>query len=316
MVHHRSLWSAATMYSDKRRRKLYIQVQSKRVLTALSYILAILVGFLLHVQISVHQCSDRFANSFSAIPTGSAKVDAVSLSREYGDGWNSIEVFYGKTKYFEEKNQPHLGTAQAKQDVIVSLLFGEKTNGYFLDLAANDAVWISNTYFLEKKFNWTGLCLEPNPAYWFDLAHRKCQVVAAVVGGIRNDAVIFQKTSDGALGGIVGDGFDNHDETGGEVRYTVPLYEVLNRFQAPKVIDYLSLDVEGAETLIMKDFPFHEYSFNVMTVERPKDDLKALFEKFDYELVARIGLHGETLWVRKAYRDSLNIASVEEFFIR
>jgi Methyltransferase FkbM domain len=293
---------------DTRSHTIDVQVNRKTILNALSYVLVFLVGFLANMQTVVKKDVDDLADS---AVVANARV---SSSREYGDGWHSIEVFYGKTEYFEEKHPKKVWYAQVKQDIIVSRLFNGKTNGYFLDLAANDAVTISNTYSLEKKLNWTGLCMEPNPAYWYDLAHRDCQVVGAVVGEIRNDAVVFQKRANGAFGGIVGDGFDNHDGKGGEVRYTVSLYEILSRFQAPKVIDYLSLDVEGAETLIMQDFPFHEYSFNVMTVERPKADLKALFEENGYEYVAKISAFGETLWVRSAYRDSLNIASVKEFF--
>jgi hypothetical protein len=81
---------------------------------------------------------------------------------------------------------------------------------------------------------------------------RRCQVVGAIVGEVRNDTIVFSKN--GALGGIVGDACDNHDAKGGEVRF----------------IDYLSLDVEGAESLIMKHFPFDEYSFNIRTVDGGK----------------------------------------------
>ena len=38
---------------------------------------------------------------------------------------------------------------------------------------------------------------------------------------------------------------------------TQPLYEAcVRRFRAPRVIDYLSLDVEGAEEMVMRKFPF------------------------------------------------------------
>lgn len=292
---------------DKLRRNYAaaIQVKPRYILLLLSHVIVFTLGYIGQF----HATTKREL----AVPVLVEKCEPVPT---YGDGWHSVEVFYGKTDHFEQKHPQQEWYSQVKQDIIVSRLFGEKTNGYFIDLAANDAVDISNTYSLEKKFNWTGLCMEPNPAYWYDLAHRDCQVVAAVVGETRNDAVVFQKSWHGALGGIVGDEFDNHDENGGEVRYTVPLYEILTRFRAPKIIDYLSLDVEGAESLIMKHFPFHVYSFNVMTVERPKDDLRALFEEYGYEYVATISSFGETLWVRKAYKDSLNIASVEEFFIQ
>jgi Methyltransferase FkbM domain len=302
------------MRDDMRNQILDIPVNRKVIFNALSYLMVFLIGFLAQMQTVVHPTNDV---SVTSTQVDAAHVaDSASSPREYGNGWHSIEVFYGKTEALEEKYPQKEWYSQVKQDLIVSRLFRSKTNGYFLDLAANDAIKISNTYALEKKFNWTGLCMEPNPSYWFNLAHRDCQVVGAVVGELRNDAVVFQTTSNGAFGGIVGAEFDrNRPNQGGEVRYTVPLSEILQRFQAPPVMDYLSLDVEGAETLIMRHFPFHEYSFNVMTVERPKDDLKALFEENGYEYVGTISKFGETLWVRKAYRDSLNIASVEEFFI-
>jgi hypothetical protein len=40
--------------------------------------------------------------------------------------------------------------------VIVSTLYRNKTKGYFVDLASNDAVSLSNTLGLEKHLNWTG----------------------------------------------------------------------------------------------------------------------------------------------------------------
>lgn len=300
------------MYDGKKRSDTSnIPVKRRLILSALSYVFVFIVGSLtnVHTLVKVTDLSStKVEKSTSSSPLSSTS------SREYGNGWQAVEVFYGKTDAFERKYPQATWRAQVNQDLIVSRLFREKRNGYFLDLAANDPVHISNTYALEQNLDWSGICMEPNPDYWFPLAHRRCHVVGAVVGELRNDPVVFQKTGDGTRGGIVGAEFDNQVNLGGETRYTVPLHEILDRFQAPKVIDYLSLDVEGAETLIMKHFPFDRYSFNVLTVERPKDDLKELLEKKGYELLATICHFGETLWVRKAFKESLDIASVEEFF--
>jgi hypothetical protein len=38
-------------------------------------------------------------------------------------------------------------------------------------------------------------------------------------------------------------------------------------YDAPKIIDYLSLDVEGHEFEILKNFPFEEYKIRCITVE-------------------------------------------------
>jgi hypothetical protein len=47
----------------------------------------------------------------------------------------------------------------------------------------------------------------------------------------------------------------------------VVLSDVLDKYGAPSIIDYLSLDTEGSEFRILKAFPFDRYAFRVMTVE-------------------------------------------------
>lgn len=76
--------------------------------------------------------------------------------------------------------------SQARQDELVIALLRNKTDGYFVDLAANDAIQLSNTYALERYYHWRGVCIEPNPVYWHNLTtFRTCTTVAAVVGAER-----------------------------------------------------------------------------------------------------------------------------------
>ena len=86
------------------------------------------------------------------------------------DGWHTIDVFYGKTTRTEndlfitqsrneETRHPIFDYAQARQDEVVLSLLRNQTNGYFVDLAANDAISLSNTYSLETYYGWKGLCV-------------------------------------------------------------------------------------------------------------------------------------------------------------
>jgi hypothetical protein len=202
-------------------------------------------------------------------------------------------------------------------------LLRKKTGGYFVDLAANDATFFSNSYTLETRYQWNGLCIEANPKYWHGLASRpRCQVVGAVVGHTTMKQVDFTykpsgdafSLRDGGLyGGIVDPDFDNKqtDKEGyvTESRYTVTLVDLFERFNVPHVIDYLSLDVEGAESYIMKDFPFDDYVIKIMTIERPKDDLKELLDKYGYLFLQKISKWGETIYCHKSFLSSLDFAS-------
>lgn len=196
--------------------------------------------------------------------------------------------------------------AQHGQDVAVAKFHNFKQNGFFVDLAANDAVWASNTFSLEQNFGWKGICIEANNYYWFRLGFRKCHTVGAIVGGTDGDSVevsLGQGKAHGPYGGIVGDDFDNKKkkktQEEPEKRYTLSLATILKTFDAPSVIDYLSLDVEGAESFILKEFPFDKYTFKTMTIERPKDDLRKLFEKHGYKHVLDFR-RGDTLWAHKS----------------
>jgi hypothetical protein len=210
--------------------------------------------------------------------------------------WHPIHVFFGDRRDFPGTEQEWF--SQVGQDQIIVNLLGD--NGYFIDLAANHASELSNSLALERH-GWNGICIEPNPVYWYGLSHRKCTVVGALVG--RSVEKVKAKFR-GVLGGIVG--FDNPESRPGEVdpteewRYTAPLIEVLSRFHVPTTIDYLSLDVEGAEMLIMKDFPFDQYTMKVMTIERPGEDLRELLRSKEYVFLKEISRFGETLWAHKS----------------
>ena len=236
------------------------------------------------------------------------------------DGWKTIHVFRGKRKELQELRRQERGklpqdesqwVGQVEQDRIISSLYhGKKTNGFFLDLAANAAVYLSNTYALERKLNWTGVCVEANPEYWENLARmRSCHVVAAVAGSRRMDPVQFELKSE--LGGIVG--YDNQDKTRNdtkEVYYTVPLVEILDKFHAPNRIDYFSLDVEGAELFIMKEFPFDRYLFQVLTVERPNPELVRILRSKGYRFLKRLSGFGELLFAHESVLPELDVKSI------
>ena len=231
-------------------------------------------------------------------------------------GWNSIHVYYGSDNL---RGNPK---SQCGQDKIVSRLLKGQRNGYFLDLAANDATYLSNTYLLEKDLGWRGLCVEPNPTYWPRLAQRKgCTVVAAVVGDAIGEEVQFvmHENARAASGGIVdGDRFDNKQErpkTSAKPMklFTTTLADILARFDVPTTIDYFSLDVEGAEYFIMKNFPFDRYTVKLFTIERPKQELIDLLYNHGYEYLAANNEYGmETLWAHESIMTKMNITVIEE----
>ena len=283
------------------------------------------IAVAMNIACNLHYMMDARASSPKFLAP-SSEEKASELNK---DGWRSIHVFYGDSEHDAAESTLAVPSyAQHQQDDLVHGLLNGKTSGYFIDLAANDATWISNTYKLERAWGWKGLCIEPNPIFWKNLsALRTCTVVAAVVGAARNQQhaeynsskVQFHmrdESNQPGLGGIVGDDFDNkqvnQSKSAVETVYTVPLENVLQRFHAPQVVDYFSLDIEGAEYYVMKEFPFDVFRFRIMTVERPTQELVDLFYNHSYQYIgARAG--DETVWVHELYLDSINRTALEQF---
>jgi hypothetical protein len=161
----------------------------------------------------------------------------------------------------------------------------------------------------------TGLCIEPNPTYWLDLSARRCNLVGAVVGQKRMEKVSFALAKR-EFGGIIGTKFDHTSlRKGMRPRdfHTVPLLEIFERNNVPRYIDYLSLDIEGAELYVMEAFPFDRYTVRIITIERPKRALREMLEKNGYKLLRILSDFGETLWSHESATGELDVRSLDSF---
>lgn len=183
--------------------------------------------------------------------------------------------------------------SQTGQDVwVVGEVFNEMRQGYFLEVGSADGVTLSNTYLLEKEYDWNGICIEADAEYFASLAKaRNAQCVHACVDGVEREVEFAQRK---LLGGIVGDGLDNSPAARKPSEYntvkvmTKRLATILHELRAPPTIDYFSIDVEGAEERILGSFPFGEYRFNCMTIERPKAPLRQVLANNGYMVIKEI----------------------------
>jgi hypothetical protein len=71
---------------------------------------------------------------------------------------------------------------------------------------------------------------------------------------------------------------------------TVTLGDILERAKAPSFIDFVSLDIEGAELDALRGFPFDKYQIGALDVEHnyeePKrSEIEALMKSHGYKRV-------------------------------
>jgi hypothetical protein len=195
-------------------------------------------------------------------------LHAVNSTRVYYNYENSIftektsEVGAFNFNFSEHRSPQEFDTnSQSGQDKFVQLLLNNLTDGHFTDLAANDWKSLSNTNSLEVFYNWTGICIEPNPQYQVGLlANRDCFLFINPVSSKNGDVIQFHMAE--AFGGVVVDSQDNAGKITNNVKLTTDsIISLLQFFKAPTVIDYMSLDVEGGEWDALKFFDFSLYRF-------------------------------------------------------
>jgi FkbM family methyltransferase len=142
---------------------------------------------------------------------------------------------------------------------IIEKVFQYMKDGYFIEIGAGDGDHISNTKVLETEFRWRGLCIECNQFAFEKLRqNRKCKVSNVP---ITHDGRIVQFNSI-ELWGYYNNLFSSINAVPKEFEDHViktelqseTLVSCLRRLCVPHFIHYLSLDIEGFEYEILKQF--------------------------------------------------------------
>lgn len=123
--------------------------------------------------------------------------------------------------------------SQVGQDLFVLSSLKDKTNGYFLDIGSGPPISNNNTYLLESEYGWSGILFDIDQSYINETSR------------VRTSKLI---TCDAT---------------------NVDYLSILEAANSPKIIDYISFDLDPAEnTLIsLMSFPLKSYPSRVITFE-------------------------------------------------
>jgi FkbM family methyltransferase len=188
------------------------------------------------------------------------KVD----ENKYRNEWCYTGFYW---KYIDTKSQ-------INQDINIIKFYDNKKNGFFIEIGASDGINFSNTYLLEKEYNYKGICVEPIPEHYKNLVINRpnsicCDKAVYSISDLILDFDIANNLD--LLSGIsicidtFKESIDSNKTTI-QVK-TISLNDLLYTNNAPNFIEYLSLDTEGSEYEILKNFNFSNYIFGLIDVE-------------------------------------------------
>jgi len=166
--------------------------------------------------------------------------------------------------------------AQLRQDLFVLSELNFKKNGFFVEFGAADGKHLSNTYLLEKNFDWKGILAEPAKCWHKPLKdNRECVIDTDCVWKDTGSIITFNECESAELSTINkyidADVHSTSRKSSKSSKIytveTVSLTHLLKKHNAPKIIDYLSIDTEGSEFEILNNFDFESHKFRVITCE-------------------------------------------------
>jgi FkbM family methyltransferase len=196
--------------------------------------------------------------------------------------------------------------SQIGQDIYyIENISKHRKNGIFLDIGANDGIFTSNTYKLEKEYNWTGICIEANPNLIEKLKLNRPNsnivnkgVWSSVTELTFEIPLTDKKDTQGNLLSRI-KGLDTNkgcweDHFNDAVQMvsiqTDTITNIVSQFYSlPCSIDYMSLDVEGAELEALKGINFNKINIKFMTIEHGGrklylDQISEYLKKFNYSI--------------------------------
>ena len=165
--------------------------------------------------------------------------------------------------------------SQFGQDEIVLEILKYKNSGFFVDIGANDGKTLSNTYAMEKELGWSGICVEADSRVIPELKeNRDCYIETSPISPQSGMDIRFYENDDSMLSMTVwGNAYlQNPDgsrisEEDYRILKSISINDLLEKYNAPKSIDYISMDVEGIEPFILKSFDFNRYDVGCWSIE-------------------------------------------------
>lgn len=229
----------------------------------------------------------------------------------------SLQEFEKHLSVFKNKINSQLG-----QDALVLFLKNFKKGGFFVEFGSCDGVHLSNTLLLETDYQWTGILAEPSKNFYPDiLNNRTCIIDNRAVFSESNlnlEFSYFPNQSDisGITDSFVDGKMNKKRKKELSETYTVStisLEDLLNEHNAPKNIDYLSIDTEGTEFSIIQNFNFSNYFIDIITIEHNynvdiQNNIKNLLESNNFVRILESHSKWDDWYVSKTFLNGLTNA--------
>jgi FkbM family methyltransferase len=201
--------------------------------------------------------------------------------------------------------------SQEGEDQVLKRVFGNVEKGTYVDIGAHHPTLYSNTKFFYQR-GWTGINVEPIPGSKtvFD-AERPGDINLELLVSENEGAVEFY-LFDPSLMNTMSKEQAKENEKFAWCRFketvmvaSMPLAKLLDQYlPAGKKIDFMSIDVEGAEMAVLNSNNWDKYAPDVLLVEIIDTEIEDIFKTAVHQFLVQKGYNffaktGNTLFYKK-----------------
>ena len=179
------------------------------------------------------------------------------------------------------------------EEWIIRDFFQDRKEGFFVDVGANHYQFISNTYYLEKNLNWSGIAVEPLKEFEADYKqHRpRTKFMPFFVSDTSNEQAKMYVLSKNS---VISSAEKSFTQRGGKdaKEISVPTITLTDLLDSERVtqIDFLTIDIELREPKALAGFDIDRFKPKLVCVEahpEVRQQILDYFARHGYVLVGR-----------------------------
>ncbi len=190
----------------------------------------------------------------------------------FQDHFHCLGLYSRRLGYFSQNGQDYF---------LDKKIFHGMHNGFFVDIGTFSPDFDNATYFFERHKNWKGLAIEPqikHVAAW--RAVRKTPIIHAAASStsgtsnfivVDHPSVMNYNAWSGLESSIANEKMTLLPPETNKTSITIPtttVTEALEKFAEPnKIINYMSIDVEGHEMEVLKGIDFNKFNIQCIVIE-------------------------------------------------
>lgn len=196
--------------------------------------------------------------------------------------------------------------SQGQEEELIRWFFQDQEFGFYVDIGCSDYKFGSTTFYLEEHLGWRGIGVDAQPGYvegWREHRPHSKYFWYAVTDKSGETIVLHQ------AGGLSATELDLKDLEHWKERNeelipvkrnvpTITIDDLLDRERVTR-IDFLSIDINGAEPVALAGFDIQRFRPKLVHVEASlhrREELLAYFEAHDYERIEAFDAYDFVNW--------------------